>query len=171
MNMSQHTKKQWLQSVRPRRSVEEQLAIKASREAKLTFEPTIPLDAIRKKKPTITVTFTVGGFGVHNESTFTFFEDGAVKREIIWREEFDLTTAVPRSGWYDETDAFRVYERFVSLVSHRWPEVFEEKGYFTMDGTQWNFTVKRNGKLLHQHSGSNAYPSNWKAVIELFGIS
>ncbi len=29
MNMSQHTKKQWFQSVRPRRSVEEQLALKA----------------------------------------------------------------------------------------------------------------------------------------------
>lgn len=134
--MDQQTKKQWLQSVRPRRSVDEQLAIKASLEAKLTFEPTIPLDAIRKKRPTITVTFTVGGFGVHNESTITFFEDGAVKREVIWREEFDLSTAIPRSGWYNETDAFRVHERFVSLVSHRWPEVFEEKGYFTMDGTQ-----------------------------------
>lgn len=171
MNMSQHKQPQWFQSVRPRRSADEQLAINASREAKLTFEPTIPLDAIRKKRPTITVTFMVGGFGVHNESTITFFEDGAVKREVSWREEFDLSTAIPRSGWYNETDAFRVHERFVSLVSHRWPEVFEEKGYFTMDGTQWNFTVNRHGKLLHQHGGSNAYPSNWKAVTELFGIS
>lgn len=169
--MHQHTQPQWFQSVRPRRSAEKQLVIRASNKAKLKFEPTIPLDAIHRKKPTVTVTFTVGGFGIHNESTFSFYEDGAVKREVIWREAFDLSTAIPKSGWYDATDSFRVHERFVSLASHRWPEVFEEKAYFTMDGTQWNFTVKRHGKLLHQHGGSNAYPSNWKDVIELFGIS
>ncbi|TCI55071.1 hypothetical protein EVJ25_03865 [Exiguobacterium sp. SH1S4] len=156
---------------RPRATLEEKLALMESRRKKLMFEPTIPLDAIRKKKPSITVTFSVGGFGVHNESTLTFFEDGSVKREVIWREDYDLSVAIPSSGWYEKEDAIRVHERFVALSSHRWPEVFEEKGYYTTDGTQWSLVVKRHGKLIHQHSGSNAYPSSWKAVTELFGIS
>lgn len=155
----------------PRRTAKEQLAIYEARKALLTFEPTIPLRSLRKRRPALTVMFAVGGFGVHNEARLTFFEDGSVKREVNWAEDFDLSVPVPRSGWYDEADAQRVHKRFASLVSHRWPEVFEEKGCLTIDGTQWSFTVNRHGKLLHQHSGSNAYPSNWKAVTELFGIS
>lgn len=142
-----------------------------SRRKKLVFEPTISLRSIRKRRPTVTVTFSVGGFGVHNESTLTFFEDGSVKREVIWREDYDLSVAIPSSGWYEKEDAIRVHERFVSLSSHRWPDEFAEKGCYTLDGTQWSLVVKRQGKLLHQHSGSNAYPSSWKAVTELFGIS
>ncbi|MCC5891871.1 hypothetical protein [Exiguobacterium sp.] len=156
---------------KPGSTADEKLALMEERRKKLMFEPTIPLDAIRKRRPTIIVRFSVGGFGVHNESTLTFFEDGSVKRDILWREEYDLSVAIPRSGWYEKEDALRVHERFVSFSFHRWPDEFVEKGYYTTDGTQWSLVVKRHGKLLHQHSGSNAYPSSWTAVTELFGIS
>ena len=50
--------------------------------------------------------------------------------------------------------------------------MFEEpEGIITVDGTQWNLRVYANGKLIHEHSGSNAYPAQWRQLTQLFGIS
>ncbi|MGE6490537.1 hypothetical protein ACQKD4_02425 [Exiguobacterium sp. NPDC077395] len=62
--------------------------------------------------------------------------------------------------------------KFESLGTHRWPAVFEEpEGVITVDGTQWNLSVYVNGILIHEHSGSNAYPAQWRQLTQLFCIS
>ncbi|MCT4785815.1 hypothetical protein ACFQO8_02360 [Exiguobacterium aestuarii] len=103
-------------------------------------------------------------------STLTFFEKGTVLRHIEQSnlsisEEFGLK-------YFEGEEAEQIRMTFESFGTNRWPVMFEEpEGVTTVDGTQWNLSVYANGKLIHEHSGSNAYPAQWRQLTQLFGIS
>lgn len=126
----------------------------------------------RKLPPTVEAIFQVGGFGVYNTSELTFLLNGTVLQNIDYKE-YSVDDYFP-GGFrsYMGKEAANIREAFQALQTHLWPDVFEEPDdYFTIDGTQWNLTVRYNGTVVHQHGGSNAYPSNWEEVTTLFGIS
>ncbi|WP_214820907.1 MULTISPECIES: hypothetical protein [unclassified Exiguobacterium] len=119
----------------------------------------------RPKQSSIEVVFRVGGFGVFDVSTLTFFENGTVLRHVD-------QSALSISEEFEGEEAEQIRMKFESLGTHRWPAVFEEaEGIITVDGTQWNLSVYANGKLIHEHVGSNAYPDQWRQLTQLFCIS
>ena len=119
----------------------------------------------RPEQSTIEAVFRVGGFGVFEVSTLTFFENGTVLRHVE-------QSALSISEEFEGEEAEHIRMTFESLGTNRWPAMFEEpEGVITIDGTQWNLSVYANGKLIHEHSGSNAYPDQWRLLTQLFGIS
>lgn len=119
----------------------------------------------RPEQSSIEAVFRVGGFGVFDVSTLTFFENGTVLRLVD-------QSALSISEEFEGEEAEQIRMTFESLATHRWPIVFEEpEGIITVDGTQWNLSVYANGKLIHEHSGSNAYPAQWRQLTQLFCIS
>lgn len=119
----------------------------------------------RPEQSSIETVFRVGGFGVFDVSTLTFFENGTVLRHVD-------QSALSISEEFEGEEAEQIRMKFESLGTHRWPIVFEEpEGVITVDGTQWNLSVSANGKLVNEHSGSNAYPAQWRQLTQLFCIS
>ena len=119
----------------------------------------------RPEQSSIEAVFRVGGFGVFDVSTLTFFENGTVLRHVD-------QSALSISEEFEGEEAEQIRMKFESLGTHRWPIVFEEpEGVITVDGTQWNLSVYANGKLIHEHGGSNAYPAQWRQLTQLFCIS
>ena len=119
----------------------------------------------RPEQSSIEAVFRVGGFGVFDVSTLVFFENGTVLRHVH-------QSALSISEEFEGEEAEHIRMTFESLETNRWPAMFEEpEGVITIDGTQWNLSVYANGKLIHEHSGSNAYPCEWEQVTRLFGIA
>lgn len=117
------------------------------------------------------IKFRVGGFGIMNESTLTFFPDGTAVRVIDWQED---SRAMLKDTFvtYDETETKDLYAAFVALGTDKWPATFEVEGdLMILDGTQWSLTITQPDGIVRTHSGSNAYPRKWRAVTKLFGIS
>lgn len=124
----------------------------------------------RPQESMVEVIFRVGGFGTYDVSTITFFERGTALRHI---ERSDRSITEPFEFEYDEREeAKQMRVAFHLLGTNWWPTVFEElEGVRTLDGTQWSLSVYTNGTLIHEHHGSNAYPSEWEQVTSLFGIA
>lgn len=123
------------------------------------------------KEQTLEIQFKVGGFGIMNESTLTFFPEGTAVRFIDWREE-SRTMSKDTFVTYDEAETKDVYAAFLALGTDKWPATFEVEGdLMILDGTQWSLTITEQNGTMRTHSGSNAYPRKWKAVTKLFGIS
>ncbi|WP_214694099.1 hypothetical protein [Exiguobacterium sp. s160] len=124
----------------------------------------------RPQESMVEVIFRVGGFGTYDVSTITFFERGTVLRHI---ERSDRSITEPfEFEYYEGDEAKQMRVAFHLLGTNWWPTVFEElEGVRTLDGTQWNLSVYANGKLIHEHSGSNAYPDQWRQLTQLFCIS
>ncbi|MDL5376540.1 hypothetical protein ACNOIU_03940 [Exiguobacterium mexicanum] len=117
------------------------------------------------------IQFKVGGFGIMNESTLTFFPDGTAVRYIDWRRESHKR---PKDTFvtYDEVETKDMYTAFLALGTDKWPSTFEVEGdLIILDGTQWSLMITQPDGTVRTHSGSNAYPRKWKAVTKLFGIS
>ncbi|WP_214759611.1 hypothetical protein [Exiguobacterium sp. s129] len=119
----------------------------------------------RPEQSSIEAVFRVGGFGVFDVSTLAFFENGTVLHHVD-------QSALSISEEFEGEEAEQIRMKFESLGTNRWPAVFEEpEGVITVDGTQWNLSVYANGKLIHEHNGSNAYPDQWRQLTQLFCIS
>ncbi|TCI46071.1 hypothetical protein EVJ27_06150 [Exiguobacterium sp. SH3S2] len=117
------------------------------------------------------IQFRVGGFGIYNTSTITFFPNRTAARFIDW-QEYDRVMPKDTFVIYDEAEAKDVYAAFLALKTDKWPSTFEVEGdLMILDGTQWSMTITEPDGNTRTHSGSNAYPRKWRAVTTLFGIS
>lgn len=111
------------------------------------------------------ITFTYGGYLIgEEERTVTITED------LVTMESYSLfgkpLLEYPEDQIY-EKDEF--LEQLKGLHISEWKRSYEE--LLIMDGVQWELKLKfSNRKRAVRYSGSNAFPYNFDAVLDLFNV-
>jgi hypothetical protein len=123
------------------------------------------IDWKRKSRNVKELSFNKGGvFGGYTAYQFTFNDDGA---KLMETDAYKYCKPY-RIQKYSSQDAALLKERFSEIHIEYWNTDYFDP--YICDGEQWNLSVLYSDGYTLEHYGSNAYPRNWKALLEFFGI-
>lgn len=123
------------------------------------------IDWQRQGRQAMRIDFEDGGFfGGYTTYRLIFNADGAEMSQSHSHGERSPLDKKQYSA--DETNALK--ERFAAIHTEYWNNDYPNP--CVCDGEQWSLTVRYSDGYTLSCSGSNAYPENWKALLEFFGI-
>lgn len=124
------------------------------------------IDWQRQNRIPAKIEFADGGyFGGYTTYHLTFDANGAElcqTHSLGESEPFDKKV-------YSAQEADNLKERFSQIHTEYWNVDYLNP--CVCDGEQWNLTVRYSDGYMFNSSGSNAYPENWNAILEFFGLS
>lgn len=106
------------------------------------------------------IIFEVGGFFQgYTGYTLTFTSKGA---KSIKEHSLQDGASLPQILTTEEAAQLRV--RFSKIHTEYWNAEYNNADI--LDGEQWNLTVHYSDGFKSKHSGSNAYPENWRELLD-----
>jgi len=110
------------------------------------------------------IRFSVGGFFEGYASYKLSFSSKGTKLT----QEHSLQEGASLPAVLTAEEAERLKEQFAAIHTENWkPKYFDPD---ILDGEQWDLTVRYTDGSKLEHSGSNAYPANWNALLDFFRI-
>lgn len=111
------------------------------------------------------IVFEVGGyFGGYTVYRLTFTDSGAKLIESDGRDGDSILDTKE----YSESEAALLSEQFSAIHIEYWNSDYVAS--HICDGEQWSLSVRYSDRQTLECGGSNAYPSNWSELLDLFGI-
>ncbi|MDD4495266.1 MAG: ADP-ribosylglycohydrolase family protein [Eubacteriales bacterium] len=123
------------------------------------------IDWQRKERKIQSIEFEDGGFfGGFTTYRLIFNAGGA---ELTQSPSLIESSPLDKTQYsVDELTALR--ERFAAIHTEYWNTEYPNP--CVCDGEQWSMTVRYSDGYTLSCSGSNAYPENWKVLLDFFGI-
>ena len=76
-----------------------------------------------------------------------------------------------KKEYYTPLEAKWLQKAFLDLHTESWErEYMPSPSVIVMDGERWKLIVRYDNGQTNIYQGSNSYPENWKALLDLFEI-
>lgn len=120
------------------------------------------IDAETSSRQISEIYFEIGGLGGYTAYTLRFGDKRATLTKTPWFRH-------PIEQRISPNESAEKMTAFKNLHVEYWDIEFTSP-FLYLDGTDWTLVVKYKGKRAVKYIGSNAYPENWDALLDFFGV-